>query len=431
MRRFSFSFFLFLFCAALPCRAADEVFPPGIGIHIADWRTNPGHKIASYPFETTDEDLKAMHEAGFRYVRSGSTWELFEPSPGDYRWDRIGDFIASAKANGLTPIVIIGDGNTAYTGGLDKPPTTPEQIQAFALFAATAAAHYGDGVIWEIWNEPDLAPNWKPEPDPGAYAALAAATCAAIKKTVPGAKVIGPALADVASLVGEGHGASVPLVKALLETSAVDCFDALSVHPYRHGDPGPERALDDYTKIRAFIDRATPAGRRRLPLVTSEWGFTTGEYAPEDQAAILVRAAIVNIMAGLPFGVFYEWRDTFHGENDPESHYGLFTGTRAGKPSWDAVKSFFPRLAGATFDRRLPLGKSSDYFVVLDGADGNKMLAFWTSRKDDLKRRVAIGKKDGGTPDGAAPQIFSLTTMPVLLDLARADEPVALLDEGP
>ena len=77
-------------------------------------------------------------------------------------------------------------------------PSDEATIAAFAAFAAAAAARYGSSdIIWEIWNEPDMAGSWPPEPDAKNFTALTIATCQAIRHVAPNAIIQGPAVAHL------------------------------------------------------------------------------------------------------------------------------------------------------------------------------------------------------------------------------------------
>jgi sugar phosphate isomerase/epimerase len=400
--------------AVLAVCASSGAWAGDLGIHIANWRPRADSTLATHPDETTPEDLAALRALGFRYVRMGTSWATFEPSPGVYAWNRTADFVAAAQAQGLTPVLILGGGHPVLTGDADRPPETPDQIKAFASFAAQAAARFGPDVVWEIWNEPDLPSNWQGHVDPAGYAAVASAACAAMKQAAPGVRVVGPAIADVPTLAGEGWGQAASLVEAVIRSPAGTCLDALTVHPYRRGGAAPERALRDYAKIRAFIARTTPAGQKPLPLAVSEWGFSTGDMPSERQADWLVRAALVNKMAELPFSVFYEWRDSPH-DDASESQYGLLAADRTEKPALVALRAALAHVADATFVRRLKVGTSSDFVLELRHPDQRGVIAFWTVLPPE-GRRLSIGDRVvslSAAPnfvafDGATPAVRAL-----------------------
>ena len=71
------------------------------------------------------------------------------------------EFYTSCRSNGLTPYFILDYGNSLYGGnGFNTGWTTQALQQGYANFAAAAVAHFkamGGGVIWQIYQEPNLS----------------------------------------------------------------------------------------------------------------------------------------------------------------------------------------------------------------------------------------------------------------------------------
>ena len=94
---------------------------------------------------------------------------------------------------GVRPMFILDYGNRLYDHG--QLPRSDSARAAFARFASAAARHFrGQGVIWEIWNEPNIEQFWKPEPDAQAYALLALETARAVRAADPERRDPGPGL---------------------------------------------------------------------------------------------------------------------------------------------------------------------------------------------------------------------------------------------
>ena len=71
------------------------------------------------------------------------------------------DFYTLCRSNGLTPYFILDYGNSLYGGnGFNTGWTTQALQQGYANYAAAAVAHFkamGGGVIWQIYQEPNLS----------------------------------------------------------------------------------------------------------------------------------------------------------------------------------------------------------------------------------------------------------------------------------
>ncbi|HEY4415646.1 MAG TPA: cellulase family glycosylhydrolase, partial [Verrucomicrobiae bacterium] len=250
--------------------AADlptSVLPDGVGVNI---HFTKGH----------ERDLDLIAAAGFRFVRMDFGWGSTERQKGEYDWSAYDALTADLEHRGLRAIYILDYSNPLYeatvaaknpvTGQLEQKSTAspqhPESIAAFAQWAAAAAKHFhGHRILWEIWNEPNIG-FWKPHPDARQYAELALATCRAVRAADPDSTIIAPA------------SSSFPweFMEVLFKAGALDYLDAVSVHPYRGGNQGPETAKADYDKLHALIDRYAPAARRgHIPIISGEWGYST------------------------------------------------------------------------------------------------------------------------------------------------------------
>ena len=136
----------------------------------------------------------------------------------------------------------------------------------FVRFAEDAARHFkGKGVIWEMWNEPELDYYWKPYSNPKDYSILANETIEAIRRVDPGAVIIGPTVATLSTIFGNN---SWRFLTYLGEAGTLSKFDAIDVHLYNGGTP--ESQIENLRKLRRLIDSYSP--ERKIPIVSTEWG---------------------------------------------------------------------------------------------------------------------------------------------------------------
>jgi len=140
---------LFLFACLPVLSVAGEtglpspVVPAGLG-------------VATHFTDPAPGEMKRLAEAGYRMIRTDLEWGGIERAPGHYdfaAYDRLQGHLARA---GVRPMFILDYGNRLYDHG--KAPRSDSARAAFARFAAAAARHFrGQGVIWEIWNEPNIS----------------------------------------------------------------------------------------------------------------------------------------------------------------------------------------------------------------------------------------------------------------------------------
>src|SRR5215212_662519 len=189
------------------------------------------------------------------------------------------------SARGIRILFILAYSNPLYDAGL--APYTDEGRTAFARFAAAAATHYtGRGILWEIWNEPNLDQFWKPQPNAQDYAALASTTIKAVRQADPNAFVIGPAVCCFASRTWN-------FMDSLGKSGILNEFDAVTIHPY--GSPMPELAERDYLYLRHLVEKYSP--ERNIPIYVGEWGFSDNQPGLNQarQAEYLTRIWLINL----------------------------------------------------------------------------------------------------------------------------------------
>src|SRR4051812_40166439 len=157
-----------------------------------------------------------LAESHAKTVRVWAYMPELETSPG----------VLSAKVNEYRAFAdrarTLGVGTVITLMGAYDATSTPPDPAAYARVAQElAGALRGHGVFaYEVWNEPDDAPYWAPEPNPAAYAALLKAAYPAFKAGDPSAAVA------TGGLVGSDYD----FLQALYDNGAKGSFDALGVH---------------------------------------------------------------------------------------------------------------------------------------------------------------------------------------------------------
>ena len=139
-------------------------------------------------------EMEMIAKAGFKWVRMDFFWQEIEKEKGVYDFSADDRLMASLKKNGIRPIFILDYGNDLYEKG---SPRSPKAVAAFAAFAAASVTHFkGQGVVWEMWNEPNIF-FWKPSPNVNDYITLATAVGKSIRKAEPQEWYVGPATAGI------------------------------------------------------------------------------------------------------------------------------------------------------------------------------------------------------------------------------------------
>ncbi|HEU0117563.1 MAG TPA: cellulase family glycosylhydrolase [Alphaproteobacteria bacterium] len=419
-------FALLLVFFALPSSAATG---PGTTI-------GAGIGVAAKPERTTPEEMDRIHAAGFTYVRFDMRWSEVEHEAGVYDWSAFDDFIGQLRTHGLKPLIILDSPNGLYGEKVDVPPeqsyggtwdyAAPHDDKArgaFAAFAAAAVSHFGaKDIVWEIWNEPDLVAFWAPKPNANDFTKLALKTCRAMRTAKPDAYIIGPALARVPWRVDIRYER---FFRTFIQSPVKDCLNAISIHPYRLNEP--ESVIGDYNdKARPFIAAYTGAGKPTVPVVNTEWGYSSSDVTPEQQAAYALRMHLSDLLAGVPISIMYEWSDT-PGLPDPrEAHFGLMDSDGKPKAGAKIIEQILPKIKNATLVKRLPVDGDDCYVVLIRQPNGkNQLLAWMGLSKLENSWTLHITDKNQQKP-----RSYALSLVPQLINI-KASAPDIAVTKGP
>ncbi len=307
-----------------------------------------------------------MKAAGFRFVRMDLFWHKIEHEERNkYDFSDYDALVQTMSSRGIRIIFILDYGNDLWGGG--NAHHLPEGRPAFVRFAAAAARRYrGRGIIWEIWNEPNLEKFWHAPPDPLSYADLAFKVIAAVRREDPTAWIVGPATAHF----------PWEYLETLGQVGLYNQLDAVTVHPYRHNEP--ESAWEDYVRLRGILDRASP--ERKIPIIAGEWGYSTvvGGHTEEQQAMFLTRQMLAHLAADVDLSIWYDWRNDGENAYEIEHNFGVVDYHFNPKPSYHAIKTMTDTLAGYRFQRRIPLARNDDFLLLFSNGE-QVALAAWTA----------------------------------------------------
>jgi hypothetical protein len=391
-----------------------------------------GYGVQVKEGRTSDEELRKIKAAGLSYVRFVIPWAMVEKNKGQFHWGYFEEFIKRLRKLDMKAVVVLGGGHPDFTGYVYAPkdnidhvdkylvaPSSPEAMEKFSVFAAKTVERIGSrNIVWEIWNEPDTDRFWAPHANVKDYIALANKACRAMKAVDPNAIVIGPGMAD---MPGRWGALRAGFLGAVLQSSLMDCLDAISLHPYRDYALPPETVLEAHNKLQSFIRTYTPKGKAVRPVYSTEWGFTLIDVTPEQQAAFVIRSFLLNTMAGVPLSIWYEWRDEREGPDDPEAHFGLLTLDKKEKLSYKALAGFLPPLVGSKIEKRIKGPKKNDYVLLLRNEEGKYFLVFWSvDGQTGTKIRVA-GKEIAEVKE------YPVSDMPMRVDCGRAEPELIFL----
>ena len=347
----------------------------GVNVHFTD--PKPG-------------EVRMIADAGFHWVRTDFKWELTERERGKYDFSAYDHLLTELDTFKIRALLVLDYGNPLYTEGTSV--RTPVAREAFARWAVAAARHFsGRGVVWEVFNEPNIPTFWPPQPNVEEYKALASEVGRAFHASVPNEQLIGPATSKI----------DFRFLDSCVGSKLLDDWSAISVHPYRQTNP--ETVASEYARLREMI-RSYNSNASQLPLsiMSSEWGYSSAwsHINEETQAVMLTRQFLTNIANGIQISIWYDWHDDGNDPDEPEDHFGLVrnayrsaqTPAYDPKPAYFAAKTLVNVLGGYRFQERLNVGSDADYVLVFV-KDGERRFAVWTS--SPMARRVLMNNMAG------------------------------------
>lgn len=211
--------------------------------------------------------LSKTVEAGAWWVRyNGILWSEVEATQGSRDWSRLAGVeneLRALSAQGLTPMVIVR-GTPSWAQKIPNHPCGPvkaEALDEFADFIYDVVVRYSgepyNVKYWEIWNEPDVDPDyvsadapygcWGDDDDDyyagGYYADMLKQVYPAIKRADPQAQVVFGGLLllcdpdDPSPYPGTGGCKPAKFLEGALKNGGGPFFDILAYHAYPYWAP--------------------------------------------------------------------------------------------------------------------------------------------------------------------------------------------------
>ncbi len=209
--------------------------------------------------EKREQIVRMAAEAGFSWLRQQFVWEDIEiHGRGDFT-DRRND------ANGVDAwakydqiVELAGQYGVRILARLDNPPewaqstpgnfAPPAEVGDFVKFAAAVAERYRGRIdTYQVWNEPNIYPEWGEQAvSPEGYTELLCRTYAALKAVDPNITVLSGALSPTVALTGRDLSDLI-FLQRMYDAGAGECFDALAVQGYGFFSGPTDRRLRPFT----------------------------------------------------------------------------------------------------------------------------------------------------------------------------------------
>lgn len=365
-RRICVSALILMIAATAAAEGAEQHALPDVNV--------PSGFGTNIHFTRGERDLDMIAQAGFKVIRMDLAWGGVERKKGEYGFDRAGydALTEGCGKRGIRVLYILDYSNKLYEE--DRSVRTEAGRKAFAAFAEAAARRYaGKGILWEVWNEPNIKQFWRPQPSAEDYCKLVEATAPRVRAADPSGRVLAPATS----------GIPFDWLEDCFKRGLLKHIDALSVHPYR--SKAPETVVADYARLRNLIKQYAPEGKE-IPVLSGEWGYSEINWdrkrmSQEQQAQYLARQFLVHLWQKIPVSIWYDWKDDGTNPNEREHHFGTVGHDLEPKPAYAAAHVLAQALKDYSVEKRIDVGNEDDFVLQLKkGRD--TALAVWTTGEE-------------------------------------------------
>ena len=244
-----------------------------------------------------ERQVELIAAAGFHWLRQEFPWYDIEiHAKGDFEdrraethrsaWDKYDHIVSLASDSGMEIIARLSSppewaqGN----GGVDGAFAPPDSYHDFSDYAVAVAERYeGKVTHYQIWNEPNIYPEWGEQPvSPEAYTELLCLSYDAIKRVYPSVVVLAAALAPTVALT-ERDLNDFLFLERMYQAGARECFDVMSVQGYGLWSGPTDRRMRpgtvNYGRNQFIRDIMVAHGDASKPIWISEMNWNA---VPED-----------------------------------------------------------------------------------------------------------------------------------------------------
>jgi hypothetical protein len=317
------------------------------------------------------QTLRWARGLGVGWVKQQVEWHTIEHGPDDFDWYLLDRAVEGCEGFGFKLLLSVTHAPD-WTREAELESGPPADYAAFGRFMEQLARRYrGRVAAYELWNEPNLAREWRGDTlDPARFVALVAEGSRGVRVGDPAARVISGA----PGVTGINDGVTAiddrVFLRGMYEAGVAQWVDGIGVHPYGFANPPGEswrdgdHAASGYDDHPSFFFRDTLEDYRAIMvefgdeahrLWVTEFGWpsvehmggmdTTGwEYAAqvseEEQATYVVEA--FRMGEERPWvGPMFLWNlnmAAIWGPDDPTSAYSLLRPDGAYRPAYVTLR---------------------------------------------------------------------------------------------
>lgn len=320
--------------------------------------------------------VKMAADAGFRWLRQEFPWEDIEiHGKGDFEdrrhepyrsaWEKYDHIVDLAQRYDMGLIVRLSNPPawTRSRGDEVGSYAPPDDVQDYADYVAAVVGRYRGKVRYvQLWNEPNIYPEWGSYPiDPEGYVTLLAAGAQAARAANPEVVVIAGALAATINLQPNdpppGNSLSdLVFLQRMYDAGAAPYFDIMAVQGYGLWSGPTDRRMHprvlNIGHHRFVRDLMVRNGDGHKPIWISEmnWNAAPDDVEPRygrvslEQQAAYLPVAYARVEQEWPWiGVANAWylkraTDAWELNRQPEAYFRLLAPDFTPQPVYDAMR---------------------------------------------------------------------------------------------
>jgi hypothetical protein len=332
----------------------------------------PGYGVQVHLFAgDIEETLRWAQGLGVGWVKQQVEWHTVEHGPDNFEWEPLDRAVEACNRFGFKLLLGVAHApDWTRVAELESGP--PADYAEFGRFMGQLAARYrGRVAAYELWNEPNLAREWRGEAlDPARFVALVAEGARGVRAADPDALVISGAPAVTGINDGVEAIDDRVFLRGMYEAGIAQWVDGIGAHPYGFANPpdeswqDPAHVASSHNNHPSFFFRDTMEDYQAIMLAYGDaghqvwatefgWPSTEGmgpmdatgwEYAREvseaQQADYVVRA--FRMGDERPWvGPMFLWNlnlATIWGPGNPVSAYSLLRPDDSYRPAYIALR---------------------------------------------------------------------------------------------
>lgn len=232
-----------------------------------------------------EQTLKMAREAGIGWVKMLFSWEGIEPRKGQFwedktkksTWEKFDEIVALCQKYGLRIIARL-DRPPDWTRADNRYKTTPpDNFEDYGRFVAAVVSRYKGRIQnYEIWNEPNIWPEWGDRAvDPKGYVELLKVAYKAAKEADPNALILSAPLAQTLEKTTRNLS-ELDYLDAMYKAGAKDYFDILFANGYGFEFPPsapPDPNVLNLQRIKLLREVMVRHGDDDKPIWLNEFGW--------------------------------------------------------------------------------------------------------------------------------------------------------------